>query len=100
MGRLAQAKEGLSLRSCLGLDFRPGVFRSAEHFMNRISYLNGAMVTGIALGTWWIPCQVQADAGPRVEVQHIEVTQSVQDDRNSVGLIAGKRTFVRVFVDY
>ncbi|MCK1523384.1 MULTISPECIES: hypothetical protein [unclassified Bradyrhizobium] len=44
--------------------------------------------------------QVAAAAGPRVEVQHIEITQGIQDHRNSVGLIAGKRTFVRIFVDY
>jgi len=41
-----------------------------------------------------------ARAGDQVELQHIEVTQSVQDNQNSVPLIAGKRTFVRVFVDY
>ncbi|MCK1284727.1 hypothetical protein IVB41_12455 [Bradyrhizobium sp. 44] len=35
-----------------------------------------------------------------INVQFLEVTQSVQDDRNSIGLIAGKRTFVRAFVEY
>ncbi len=65
--------------------------------MNRVSYHTGALVTCVALG---ICSEARAAAGDRVEVQHIEVTQSIQDGRNSVGLIAGKRTFVRVFVDY
>jgi hypothetical protein len=31
-----------------------------------------------------------------VQLQHIEITQTVQDVEQSVPLIAGKRTFVRV----
>ncbi|HSP99674.1 MAG TPA: hypothetical protein VL049_20830, partial [Candidatus Dormibacteraeota bacterium] len=38
------------------------------------------------------------DPVTRVELQHIEVTQSVQDDSNSVPLIADKRTLARVFL--
>lgn len=41
-----------------------------------------------------------AHSAEKVDVQFLETTQSVQDDRNSIGLIAGKRTFVRAFVDY
>ncbi|QIP02986.1 hypothetical protein [Bradyrhizobium symbiodeficiens] len=41
-----------------------------------------------------------ARSAEKVDVQFLETTQSVQDDRNSIGLIAGKRTFVRAFVDY
>jgi hypothetical protein len=41
-----------------------------------------------------------ARAGDHIELQHVEVTQGIQDSHNSVALIAGKRTFVRVFVEY
>lgn len=40
-----------------------------------------------------------APAGPDMEITAIEVTQAVQDLNNSVELIAGKRTYVRVHVD-
>src|SRR5450432_191904 len=39
-------------------------------------------------------------AADSVELKHVEVTQSVQDASNSVPMIAGKRTFVRAFLDY
>ena len=41
------------------------------------------------------------DLGARkgLTVSHIEVTQAIQDGSNSVPLIAGKPTFVRVYVD-
>ncbi|WP_008558378.1 hypothetical protein [Bradyrhizobium sp. CCGE-LA001] len=41
-----------------------------------------------------------ARSADKVDLQFLETTQSVQNDRNSIGLIAGKRTFVRAFVDY
>lgn len=41
-----------------------------------------------------------ARSADKVELRFLETTQSVQDDRNSIGLIAGKGTFVRAFVDY
>ncbi len=37
-------------------------------------------------------------AGPSLSIAHIEVTQATQDIANSVPLIAGKPTFVRVYV--
>jgi alpha-tubulin suppressor-like RCC1 family protein len=36
---------------------------------------------------------------PNLSISHIEVTQAIQDETNSVPLIAGKPTFVRVYVD-
>lgn len=36
---------------------------------------------------------------PKLTISHIEVTQVIQDEENSVPLIAGKPTFVRVYVD-
>ena len=37
--------------------------------------------------------------GPGLLISHIEVTQATQDESNSVPLVAGKLTFVRVYVD-
>lgn len=45
-----------------------------------------------------IPGQVEAQASPVVEVRAIEVNQVVQDWLNTVPLIAGKPTLVRVFL--
>jgi hypothetical protein len=39
-----------------------------------------------------------AGPGPQVQVDAIEVTQAVQDIGHSVPLIAGKRTFIRVYL--
>ena len=39
------------------------------------------------------------NAPPLITVSHIEVSQVVQDETNSVPLIAGKPTFVRVYVN-
>lgn len=36
---------------------------------------------------------------PVIAISHIEITQATQDENNSVPLIAGKPTFVRVYVD-
>ena len=38
-------------------------------------------------------------AVPNLTISHIEITQATQDENNSVPLIAGKPTFVRVYVD-
>ena len=37
--------------------------------------------------------------GQGLSISHMEVTQAIQDEANSVPLIAGKPTFVRVYVD-
>ncbi len=49
-----------------------------------------------ALGSWTICCIVFN--GPNMSLNAIEVTQAIQDLNNSVDLVAGKRTFVRVHV--
>jgi hypothetical protein len=41
-----------------------------------------------------------APAAGEISVLHIEVTQGIQDDKQSVPLLKGKRTFVRVFFNY
>jgi hypothetical protein len=43
---------------------------------------------------------IQVGAADTAVLQYLEITQSVQDDHNSVPLIAGKRTFLRAFFDY
>jgi hypothetical protein len=43
---------------------------------------------------------IPAVAADTAELQYLEITQSVQDDHNTVPLIAGKRTFLRAFFDY
>jgi hypothetical protein len=43
------------------------------------------------------PVRAQGDSAT---VDHIEFVQSVQDDQNSVPLIAGRPTFVRIFITY
>ncbi len=68
--------------------------------MNRAGYRTCSFLACIAWTASCMPTQTLAASGPRVEVQHIEITQGIQDHQNSVGLIAGKRTFVRIFVDY
>ena len=40
-----------------------------------------------------------ARGGPGLSIAHIEVTQAIQDETNSVPLIADKPTFVRVYMD-
>jgi hypothetical protein len=42
---------------------------------------------------------VKLGLGTGLSISHIEVTQATQDENNSVPLIAGKPTFVRVYVD-
>jgi len=39
-------------------------------------------------------------AAPAVSVTHMEIVQTIQDDKGSVPLIAGRPTFVRVFFAY
>jgi len=36
---------------------------------------------------------------PTLTISHIEITQAIQDEKNSMPLIAGKPTFIRVYVD-
>jgi hypothetical protein len=38
------------------------------------------------------------DSGTRIELEHIEVTQSVQDENNGLPLIADKRTLARAYL--
>jgi hypothetical protein len=45
----------------------------------------------------WLCCIV-IPTGPDMQVDAIEVTQAIQDLNNSVDLVAGKRTYVRVHV--
>jgi hypothetical protein len=47
-----------------------------------------------------IPSVIEGPAGPKPKLQldAIEVTQSIQDQNQSVPLIANKRTFVRVYI--
>src|SRR6185436_9306954 len=48
---------------------------------------------------YYIKVDLNNHAGsPSIEVKALEVTQGVQDARNSVGLVQGKTTFVRVHV--
>jgi len=50
-------------------------------------------------GRVWAALAVVTSGGIDLFVSHLEVTQAIQDENNSVPLIAGKPTFVRVYVD-
>lgn len=51
----------------------------------------GAMLIAVVF------CSVNAHASSEVKLEHVEVTQGIQDEDNSVPLIAGRQTVVRAY---
>jgi hypothetical protein len=51
--------------------------------------------------TWALSCSFHetASAEPSVKFQHVEITQGIQDSENSVPMVAGKRTFLKYYVE-
>jgi hypothetical protein len=74
-----------------------GLINADYHWRARAIDSNGATSSWMSAGN-----NPDSDADFRVRrlyISHIEVTQAIQDENNSVLFIAGKPTFVRVYVD-
>jgi hypothetical protein len=59
---------------------------------------NAALLVALSLPCTAAPTCGSAPANPDAEIEGMEVTQGIQDQADRVPLLAGKRTFVRVYV--